>query len=170
MAAFSLEAQNAVWQKVNTALANASPGAKAIFKALKMWLATQKNAGNLQFLQFDGTSSSGPAHANGVVLATGTATVYGIYGVKPDEGTDSYLVLFDDATDDAGAGTDGRVVLPFLIANPTALTFGYDEALFISPQGVALADGAVVKTYTDFDGTTDSSVTASPSGFVIVGA
>jgi hypothetical protein len=163
MAAFAFENANKVWGRVNIALVNASPATKKVFQALKLHLSTQKGNPDLQFLPFINTSID---DAGGQVLATGAARILAIWGVKPATATDVYLVAFDDATDDAGAGTDGRVVLPFLesVAAPNER----EEEVFISPRGVVLAAGLVMKAYTDFDGTTDSTDTDCPSGFVLV--
>ena len=44
-----------------------------------------------------------------------------------------------------------------------------EEALYISPDGLTMATGVVIKAYTDMDGTTDSTYTDCPAGFVIIG-
>lgn len=156
--ALTVENANKVWEKAKAALAGASPVAQAQFKALKLWLATQKNIQELAILPFVSTSVD---DATGQVLVDAACTVYGMYSKKLNTATDVYIELFDDATDDAGAGTDGRVVLPHLVGN--------DECVFVSPQGLPMAAGVVAKAYTDFDGTTDSSSADCPNGFVIVG-
>lgn len=88
--------------------------------------------------------------------------VYAFYGKKTNTAEDVYVYFFDDATNDAGAGTDGRGNLALLEAN--------NEGFVFYPSGVPMVDGLVVKAYTDFDGTTDSTAGASPNGFVIIGA
>jgi hypothetical protein len=100
--------------------------------------------------------------ASGEVLVTGAGRVYAVYGQKTNTATDAYLVILDDATNDAGGATDARVSLIF--------QEGLDEAFLIYPDGVTFADGVVGKSYTDYDGTTDSTAGDAPNGFVIVGA
>lgn len=158
-AAASLESANKVWQRVNIALAGASPCAQRQFRALKEWLSTQKGNPDLQFLPFVNTSID---DATGQALVGSAVRIVGIYGKKAATATDVYLAIFDDTTDDAGGATDGRIVLPFLEAS--------EEQVFISPAGVSMAAGVVAKAYTDYDGTTDSTDTDCPSGFVIVKA
>lgn len=162
--AISLESANKVRQK--TYALGLDPLAYASSKAFFQYWATHKGNADLQFLPFAGTSAD---DATGVVLADAACTVYFVYGRKgtldqrtAGTNTDSYLVIFDDATDDAGAGTDGRLVLPFLNASDSVFWFG--------PQGIPCAAGVVAKAYTDFDGTTDSSAGDAPNGFVIIGA
>ncbi len=128
-------------------------------KALFMYLSSYKKDTNLAFLPFDSTLID---DATGSVLCDAACTVYAVYGKKRNTATDSYLVIFDDATDDAGAATDARIVLPFLVGN--------DEAFAVFPAGIAMGTGVVGKAYTDFDGTTDSSAGDAPDGFVIVSA
>jgi hypothetical protein len=162
MSAFAFETPNKVWQRVKIALGNSTNGGvneviQRELDALKLYLATQAGNPDLQFLPYVSTSVD---DAGGQLLATGAARILAIYGKKLATETDVYLVSFDDATDDAGAGTDGRTVQPFLEAS--------EESLFISPKGVILAAGLVMKAYTDFDGTSDSSAADCPNGFVIV--
>lgn len=135
-------------------------------KALFLHLATQKGNPDLQYVPFTGTTID---DATGQVLCTDPCTLWAVYARKGSldmrtagTATDSYLVIFDDATDDAGAGTDGRLVLPLLVAS--------EEAFWASPDGLILAAGCVAKAYTDFDGTTDSSAGDAPNGFVIISA
>lgn len=158
-AAASFESPNKTWQRVAWALAGASPAAQAQFKALKMWLSTQKGNPQLQFLPFN---AAGIITATGQALVGSAVTLYGVYSKKLATATDVYLVIFDDATDDAGAATDARVVLPHLVSG--------DEAIYIGPQGIAMPSGVVAKAYTDFDGTTDSAVGDAPNGFCIIGS
>lgn len=135
-------------------------------KALFLHLATQKGNPDLQYAPFLGTTID---DAGGQVLIDAPCTLWAVYARKgtldmrtAGTGTDAYLVIFDDATDDAGAGTDGRLVLPLLVAS--------EEAWWASPDGVVMGTGVVAKSYTDFDGTTDSSAGDAPNGFVIVSA
>lgn len=136
-----------------------SPAILMALKAVFLYLATTKKNPDLAFLPFTGTTAD---DAGGQVLVDAACTVYAAYGRKPATATDSYTVLFDDATDDAGAGTDGRVTLPFLGSE--------DEAFVIFPNGLPMGTGVVAKSYTDFDGTTDTTAGDAANGFVIVAA
>jgi hypothetical protein len=137
-----------------------SPAIFFALKALFLYLATTKKNPDLAFLSFDSASID---DAGGQVLADAATTVYAVYGKKRAAAdTDSYLVLLDDATDDAGGATDARVSIDF--------QSGEDEAFLLFPNGIDMATGVVAKAYTDYDGTTDSSAGDAPDGFVIVAA
>ena len=136
-----------------------SPGIFYMLKQLFLYLAANKGNPDLAFLPITSTSID---NAGGQVLVDAACVVYAVYGKKAATATDVYLVLFDDATDDTGAGTDGRVVIPFLAAS--------EEGFYFNPTGLSMATGIVAKAYTDFDGTTDSTDTDCPDGFVIVAA
>lgn len=160
--AISLESAGRVRQKVYASTRNHL--VYQCLKALFLHLAMHKGNPDLQYVPFLGTSID---DAGGQVLADAACTLYAVYGRKgtldmrtAGTATDSYLVLFDDATDDTGAGTDGRLVLPFLTAS--------EEVFWCSPDGIAMATGVVAKAYTDFDGTTDSTAGDAPNGFVII--
>lgn len=163
----SLSTQSAgiVRGKAFNAVANgrtSNPTSPVIFHALKaLFLHLSMNKGNpdLAWAPFVSTTVD---DAGGQVLIDAACTLYAVYGKKANTATDVYLVIFDDATDDAGAGTDGRVVLPFLTAS--------GEGFYINPDGISMPSGVVAKAYTDFDGTTDSTASDCPDGFVIVGA
>lgn len=133
----------------------------AIYGALKnffLYLSQYKKDADLAFAPFTSTTID---DSGGQVLIDAACTLYVVYSKKRNTATDAYTVIFDDATDDAGAGTDGRVVLPHLVGN--------DEAFAIFPGGLAMGTGVVAKSYTDFDGTTDTSAGDAADGFVIVG-
>ena len=155
--ALTTESAGRVRQK--TRVYTQSPAILMALKAVFLFLATTKKNPDLAFLPILGASAD---DAGGQVLVDAACTVYAVYGRKPATGTDAYLVLLDDATDDAGGATDARVVLPFLASE--------DEAFAIFPNGIACATGVVAKSYTDFDGTTDSTAGDAPNGFVIVAA
>lgn len=134
-----------------------------IFGSIKnfflFWSTTKKNA-NLVLLPFSGASTSA---AGGQVLGTGVGTIYAIYAKgAPAASAINYLVLLDDASDDAGGATDARVSLTIPAAD--------NEVFVVYPDGVAVVDGIVAKSYTDFDGTTDDAADDSANGFVLVGA
>lgn len=161
--AISLESATKVRQK--TYALGLDPLVYRQLQAFFQYWATHKGNADLQFIPFDGADID---DAGGKVLADAACTLYVVYGVKgtmdqktDGTATDSYLVFFDDATDDAGAGTDGRLVIPFMVAG--------EQHLWASPTGIVCATGVVGKAYTDFDGTTDSSAGDAPNGFVIIG-
>lgn len=161
--AITLESAGKVKQK--TRLLDLDPLAYYTLKGFFLDWASRKGNADLAYLPFAGTSAD---DAGGVVLADAACTVYVVYARKgtldhrtAGTATDAYLVIFDDATDDAGAGTDGRLVLPLMQASETAI--------YASCQGIVMGTGVVAKSYTDFDGTTDSSAGDAPNGFVIIG-
>lgn len=136
------------------------PEAEAAFKAFfQNWAANAGNA-DLQLVPYLGTDADNSGGADTGIDAA--HRVYAFYGKKTNTAEDVYLYFFDDATDDAGAGTDGRGQLVFLEANA--------EAFAMYPTGIPMTAGLVVKAYTDFDGTTDTTSGAAPNGFVIIGA
>jgi hypothetical protein len=162
MAAFSTENANLTWQRVKNALANSNPGIVSAFKALKSHLAQHKSNPNLQYLAFTDADVCG---ADGVVAATGVSKLYAVYVKKngtsgTGTATDSFLKVYDDATDDSAAG-DAVVALALLAAN--------DERIFVDPVGVPLAAGAVITSHTTISGATDSTAGDSGNGFILVG-
>lgn len=155
--ALTTESAGRVRQKAREAIK--SPAIYGALKNFFQYLSIYRKGTDLAFLPFTGTSAD---DAGGQVLVDAACTLYVVYSKKTNTATDAYLAIFDDATDDAGAGTDGRVVLPHLVGN--------DEAFAIFPGGLAMGTGVVAKSYTDFDGTTDTSAGDAPNGFVIVSA
>lgn len=158
--ALALENSNLVWQKVKTALSNANPATQMAFEGLKKYFAQQLRNPNLQFLPYTGTSTEASTGQDMGVDAA--CRVVAFWGKKTATAEDVYLYVFDDATNDAGAGTDGRCNLVFIEAS--------QEAFAMYPTGIPIVDGIVVKAYTDFDGTTDSTSGAAPNGFLILAA
>ena len=159
MAAFAYEGANLVWQRVNEALADASPASKWAFVSLKKWLATQKVNPQLWYYAFHNTSVD---DANGELLATGVASFYGVWCKKAATATDVFLGLIDDVDDDSTLSTKGNV----MVANLASA----EESLYINPNGLPFGLGLVAKAYTSPLGTTDSTDTDCPHGFVIVAA
>ena len=157
MAAFAFEGANLTWQRVNEALANASPAAQYAFKDLKKWLATQKGNPKLGFYPFVSTSVD---DADGQVLATGAARIVGVYAKKADTAGDVFLWLIDDVDNDSTLSTKGNIMLALLEAK--------EEAIYLNPTGISFGLGLDVKAYTSPLGTTDSTDTDCPNGFVIV--
>jgi hypothetical protein len=132
---------------------------RAFATFFKDWAANHGNA-DLQLVRFLGTGAEGASGEDEGIDAA--HRVYAIYGKKTATAEDVYLYFFDDATNDAGAGTDGRGQLVFLEASTEAFAF--------YPSGIPMVDGLVVKAYTDFDGVVDTTSGAAPNGFVIIGA
>lgn len=156
--ALGLESSSVVARKVKRYYKG--PAAERAFEAFfKDWAANHSNA-DLQLVRYLGTGAEGASGEDEGIDAA--HRVYAIYGKKTATAEDVYLYFFDDATNDAGAGTDGRGQLVFIEAST--------EAWAVYPSGIPMVDGLVVKAYTDFDGTTDTTAAASPNGFVIIGA
>lgn len=161
MAGLSVVDANLVWQEAKIALD--SLGAKGMFaeqfRQLKAHLAQLKGNPPLQFKPITATSVD---DANGQVVMDGPCRVYGVYLKKAAEGTDCYLALLNDDTDDASPVTDTRLVL--------GLQDSAEQAAAFYPAGMAMSVGVVAKAWTEFDGTTDAADTTTPNGFVILGA
>lgn len=169
------EAANKVWQKANQVLQNASPGAQNAFKALKMWLATQKKNPNLRFSALQGNaaalvSSTGGGlvtASTGQKIGAGTATVYGVYlKAKVGATPPTYCVVIDDGTDDAISGLTASVTvtLPNLTASTASVPA---EAIYINPLGDAFANGLSAASVTAPQGLTIDAAADSPDGFII---
>lgn len=161
--ALALESSSLVARRVKgffSQTAGKGPWADKAFDAFfKDWAANKSNA-DLQFVPYHGTDAEG---ANGYDTGVDAAhRVYAFYGKKTATAEDVYLYFFDDASNDAGGGTDGRGQLVFLEASTEAFSF--------YPSGIPMTAGIVIKAYTDFDGTTDTTAGAAPNGFVIIGA
>lgn len=156
--ALALESASVVSRKVKNYIKN--PLATKSFDEFFKWWASNRQNADLQLIRFLGTGAEGSAGEDEGIDAA--HRVYAIYGKKTDTAEDVYLYFFDDATNDAGAGTDGRGQLVFIEAQKEAFAF--------YPAGIPMVDGIVIKAYTDFDGTTDSTSGAAPNGFVIIGA
>ena len=159
--ALVVENANLTWQRVRIALdrMDSHPVAVEAFKALKMYLATQRGNPELQFVAFDNADIDG---ASGADLGIDAACkVYGFYAKKTATTEDAYIALFDDATDDAGGDTDQRTTLSLLASS--------EQAFAIHPAGLDMAAGIVVKSYTDINGTTDTTAGSAADGFVVIG-
>jgi hypothetical protein len=160
---------NLVRQKVYATLTSATgtsagsgdPSAWYAFKAFFLSMAANKGNPDLQYLPVnsaDTIGSSGQDH--GIDAA---CQLYAIYLKKGSSATDSYYVLYDDATDDCDGATDARISVGFLEAGDIFFAF--------YPNGLPFAAGLVSVSFTDFDGTTKSTTAAAAQdGFLIVGA
>jgi hypothetical protein len=154
--AISLENANKTWQRVNIALANASPAAQKFFKALKQTLAQDYRNKDLEFVDFTEVDAD---VAGGTVLVDAACRIVGVYVKKEDEGTDNMVFFYDDATND---GTAGDAVIGL------ALREAEEEAFAFYPAGVACGTGVVVTQYNDGIGGTDGS--NGGNGFLIIAA
>jgi hypothetical protein len=161
MTGLSTENANLVWQKVAISLdaLGANKAMRESFRALKNYLSQEKRNLNLQFVAIDATLVD---DANGVVLMDGPCRVFGVFAKKQATGTDTYLALLNDDTDDASPVTDVRLVV--------GLQESAEQAAVLYPAGIAMSVGVVGKAYTEFDGTTDANSADTPNGFVILGA
>ena len=153
--ALSLEAANKVRQK--TRMYSRNPATADVLKAFFRNHAEKGNA-DLQLVFLDDADMTG---TDGVVAADAACVLYVAFVRKRATATDSYFKLFDDATDDATAGSE-RVSLPLLEAS--------EDHLAVFPSGVDMATGIVATSHTTHNGTTDSTAGDSGDGFLIIGA
>lgn len=158
--AISVENANLAWQKAFISLDSlgANKAMREQWRALKAYLAQEKRNLDLQFIAVDATLVD---DANGTVLANAPCKVYGMFLKKQATAVDVYTALLDDDTDDASPVTDVRCVVGLIGAS--------EQASIFYPAGIAFGVGVVAKSYTEFDGTTDSSSADTPNGFVIIG-
>jgi hypothetical protein len=170
----ALESSNKVWQRVEAALAGATPGAKLQFKQFKQWLATQKGNLNLRYTTLNRDATSGTTGAEphglttastGAMIGTGVTTIYAIYLAK-SSGATSYFVLVDEASDAALSGLTASVRLT--LASITAGTSAApSETVYIRPAGLPMANGVRAASVTTPQGVTIAANTASDNGFII---
>ena len=146
---------NSVRQRVKARLssgvgaAEASATARKLFDVFLESLQIDQVDQDLQFVNF-GDIGSGLTTA-----VTSPCRVYAVYGKKQaDSGTDAFLKVRNNATD--------VISIPFQEASK--------EAIFFSPTGVVLATDLKLESHTDSTGSTDSTATHGPQGFVIVGS
>ena len=163
--ALSTQAANLVWQKVDIALNSASLSApiRQQFAALKAYLSQVKGNRDLEFVAF---TDAGITGADGVVIADAACKLYAVFVQKDGTSgtgtaTDSFVKAFDNATVDTTA-TDGRVVIPLLVAARTGVYFDHN--------GLDMAAGIVATAHTTYAGSTDSTAGDAGPGFIILGA
>jgi len=171
-AAAATEAENALWQRVDMALAGATPGAQMAFYALKRWMAQQLQAPLARFTPLNNNSTTGLITAStGGLYGLVATRLYGIYIRKTavaGSSTASYLKLFDDGTDVAISGLTAasRLVIP-LGAVSSGAPGTLLEGIYLSPNGFPLANGIRFSLVTLADTFTISSVTDGGDGFCI---
>ena len=130
---------------------NANPGTQQAFAALKAWLSEQFGNPDLYFYAFGDINTGIDPDLDGPYQ------VYAVWGKKQaDSGTDAWLKLRDNTTD--------ILSVPFLVAS--------EESFAIFPRGldVANAAGFMLESHTTSTGSTDSTATHGPTGFVLFGA
>lgn len=162
MAAFSFESAGRVRQKTRAITRN--PLTFYALKAFFLHMSANKGNPDLQFLSFSGTDAEA---ASGTVLATGTATLYAVWGKKQNTATDAYLTIYDDASDDT---TASRQVASLAFPLAGASTDLAGEGILLFPNGIPILRAVTVASYTTQAGSTSSTAGDAPAGFVIVSA
>lgn len=171
-AAAAVEAENLVWQRVDQALAEATPGAQFMFQGLKKWLAQQKSCPDLRLTPLVNSTVSPNLQtaSTGGLYGLIATRIYGLYMRKTTTAgtTAAYLKGFDFAGDDAVSGltASSRFVLPLgavASAKPGTLL----EGLMIWPNGFPFANGLRLTVVTLADTFTLSSTTDGGDGFLI---
>jgi len=146
-----------------------------VFYALKAFflhLAANKGNPDLQIVSFSGTDLE--SACGKTVLVGEACTLYVAWGKKTNTATDAYLFIMDDTVDDTGVATDTRATLPFPIAGnasvgATTPANNAGESILIFPDGIPMATGVTVASYTTGVGSTQSTAGDAPNGFLIVG-
>lgn len=156
-AALTVEAPATMWDKIaDQRLAAATPAAQMLFRGFKSWCMQHMRGIQLQCIDFgDQTVDTNPLD--------GAVRVFAVYCKKQGTAADAWFKVFDDATDDATAG-DAKIALPILEASKESIAF--------FPDGIPLADGLVIGSYTAFIGANNSTPTTAgdgPNGFLLVG-
>jgi len=158
--AFSGEAQVLTWQRVDMALAGASPNAQMILaRSFKHWLAAHKQGPLLQFIPFNRTTNgSGDGNADTVICGA-AGTLLAVYGKKYTGVVLSYLAISNHAT---AIQAQKEVLL--------AGTAAAVEVMAIYTNGLAFATGITLAAVTAYNGTTHSLTADSWDGFAIISA
>ena len=157
--ALTTVSSNLVWQEVKVVTPTSAPQFVVdALRALKAHLSQIKGNPKLYLGRIDAASVD---DAGGQVVVDAACKLYAVIAKKAATATDVYLTIFDDASDDTGGATDGRIVIPFLASA--------EWGVYFNPDGLALAAGCVAKAYTDYDGVTDSTAADCPQGWAIFG-
>jgi hypothetical protein len=148
--ALALSSVNLVRQRA-TAFLNAqgaSSAARSMFKAFFETMVQSEGGYDMQFVGFADIDT-------GITTAANAACrVLAVYGKKQSASdTDAWLKIRDNATD--------TISLPYAEAS--------EEAMFFCPNGTPLATSLKLESHTSSTGTTDSTATHGPMGFVIIG-
>jgi hypothetical protein len=170
-AAAANEAENAIWQRVDMALAGATPGAQMAFYALKRWMAQQLQGPLARYTPLVNSTSGLITASTGGLYGLVATRLYGVYIRKTNvagSSTASYLKFFDDGTDAAVSTLTAasRLVIPLgavSSGNPGTLY----EGLYLNPNGLAVANGLRFALVTLADTFTISAAADGGDGFAI---
>ena len=172
--ALALQDQNLVWQKVGktldvqvagTAGTSANPSSQNVFRALKLQMATQQLAPQLQYVPFSYANLTG---ATGYQFGiSGAFHLYGIWAKKSGTGvTGAFLSAFDAETTTASSGKFSA-----LLTTGNLTGAGGDEVALIFPLGLAFAtDVTLIAGSTFTGGTAITGAGDIVNGFAIIGA
>lgn len=155
--AHTTESANLVWQKVTAALRDANPAIQAQFLQLKAYLAQARSNPNLKFTPIDGTSN-GSDGGNVVTVLSDTASKY-LVALYVKKGTGAVLA-FHTVSNSASAATAQKEAI---ITGTTAGQLG----VLIFPRGLLFATGITFSSVTAYNGTTQSLIADSASGFAL---
>lgn len=155
--ALTVEAPVLTWQRVDIALAAATPGAQAAFRALKSFMEQQSAIG--KSLQFVAIASLGAA----VNLADVPCTLYGVYLKKKATATAAFAKLNNSAAATAGGANGANMTdtLRFAVAS--------QERVQINLAGQAFATGLAAASETTAAGGANTVAADSVDGFVLIG-
>lgn len=157
--ALSLQDGILVWQKVSKALANANPAHAAAFRELRVYLMTQGQAPQLQFIPF---TAEQIVTDTGFQAADVAGTFYGAYakGRRTTGTTSSFLALH-------AAATNGATTTTIFTERFKAVGQAF---AFVSAPGIAVETAFTLSAATAVGGATESSAADAADGFIIVGA
>ena len=163
----SVQEANLVFQKANIALD--SLGAKGevrdALRALKAHLSQLKSNPNLRFTAIDATSVA--TADDGQSVGAGTARIYFVFLKKKATGTDAFVSVVDNGTDDNYYGGS----LTGSVRYQVALLEASEQTHAAWPAGLSFANGIrVVATTAAAAGTTANAAADGPDGFIISGA
>jgi len=170
-AAPAIEAEAAIWQRVDMALAGATPGAQRAFDGLRRWMAQQLQAPQARFTPLVNSTTGLITPSTGGLYGLIATRLYGVYIRKTNvagSALASYLKFFDDGTDGALSGMTAasRLVIPLgavSSGNPGTLY----EGLYVNPNGLAVANGLRFALVTLADTFTISAAADGGDGFAI---
>jgi len=161
--AISVESIVNVRRKVFNRLSGGTGGdpfAHEQFRALFSYLSQHAQNPDLQYVPF--AAADVIVTDDGRIIADAACKVYAVWAKKAaTNDTNAFLAMFDNPVDDCDGGTDMRLVLPFLTAS--------DTAIWIKKDGLPMAAGIVLVSYTDGDGLTTSAAADAQNGFVLLG-
>lgn len=168
------EAETLVWQRADSFMAGATPGALWAYMATQKWWKQQKLCPDLRYTSLPNNTTTPlglvTASTGGLYGATSTARVVFVYIRKTVSAstTAAYLKLFDNGTDDAVSGLTAasRLVLPLGAVGSVSPGTLIDAYIGFT-NGLPLANGLRFATVTLADTFTISSATDGGDGFCI---